>query len=157
MTGRGALPPIDRAALSDGNGGLFTASHLKASIFLDKSAAARGLQHELEDFIETEANSDRPNPLKSKFTLKELDLALSNLKKKSAFGRHLFHYDMLSNLSPKNRKFLLIVFNSFPTNNCVPDNWKHAVVVPLLKPGKAPDKADSYRPIPLTSCLSKIL
>ena len=153
-------PPIDGAALSDGHGNLITAPNVKASIFLDKYAAAGRLRHEgdpeLEEFIESEINSDKPNPLNMKFTAKELDSALSNLKKKSACGRNLIHYEMLTNLSPKNREFLLFVFNFLLTTSCVPDDWKHAIVVPLLKPGKPPDKADLYRPISLTSCLSKI-
>jgi hypothetical protein len=38
----------------------------------------------------------------------------------------------------------------------IPEAWKHAVVTPILKPGKPPERTDSYRPISLTSCLAKI-
>ena len=98
MTGRGAPPPIDGAALSDGCGNLITAPNIKASIFLDKYAAAGGLRHEgdpeLEDFIESEINSDKPNPLNMIFSTKELDSALSNLKKKKRLWQR---FDSLRN------------------------------------------------------------
>jgi ribonuclease HI len=38
----------------------------------------------------------------------------------------------------------------------VPDSWKQATVIPLLKPGKERQKPESYRAISLLSCLSKI-
>ena len=38
----------------------------------------------------------------------------------------------------------------------MPDSWKQATVIPLLKPGKERQKPESYRAISLLSCLSKI-
>ncbi|KAL4113895.1 hypothetical protein QTP88_017451 [Uroleucon formosanum] len=38
-----------------------------------------------------------------------------------------------------------------------PSTWKSAVNIPILKPSKPPDKADSYRPISLLPVLGKIL
>ncbi len=38
-----------------------------------------------------------------------------------------------------------------------PAAWKHAVVVPILKPGKEAAKPGSYRPIALTSVMCKIM
>ncbi len=35
--------------------------------------------------------------------------------------------------------------------------WKHAIIVPILKPGKNPSDPSSYRPIALTSQLCKIM
>ncbi|GFT29518.1 hypothetical protein TNCV_2020801 [Trichonephila clavipes] len=37
-----------------------------------------------------------------------------------------------------------------------PDSWKHASVIPILKPGKPRRAADSYRPISLLPVLSKL-
>ena len=160
MTGRGAPPPIDGAALRDDSDELITAPDKKASIFLDKYAAASGRLPDsdpaMENFIEEEVNSERPNPLNAKITMQELDAALSSLKKKSACGKDLIHYEMLRNLSPENRETLLFLFNSLLFSGYVPADWKHAIVIPLLKPGKDSDKADSYRPISLTSCLCKL-
>jgi hypothetical protein len=38
-----------------------------------------------------------------------------------------------------------------------PKEWSIATVIPILKPGKNPTNAESYRPISLTSCLCKVL
>lgn len=37
----------------------------------------------------------------------------------------------------------------------MPEQWKHAIVVPFLKAGKPPTSPSSYRPIALTSCIAK--
>ncbi|GBL86083.1 hypothetical protein AVEN_209541-1, partial [Araneus ventricosus] len=37
-----------------------------------------------------------------------------------------------------------------------PKAWKTAIIVPIPKPGKNPQKADSYRPISLLSTISKL-
>ena len=39
----------------------------------------------------------------------------------------------------------------------MPIKWKHAVVIPILKPGKNPSCPSSYRPIALTSILCKTM
>ncbi|KAM7288205.1 hypothetical protein ISCGN_028472 [Ixodes scapularis] len=39
----------------------------------------------------------------------------------------------------------------------IPEAWREATTVPLLKPGKPQDQLSSYRPISLTSCLGKVM
>lgn len=39
----------------------------------------------------------------------------------------------------------------------LPKEWKHAVVIPLLKPGKEASDPSSYRPIALTAVICKIM
>lgn len=51
---------------------------------------------------------------------------------------------------------LVVIFNHLFNNAHFPQAWKHAIVVPIPKHGKPPDAATSYRPISLTSALSKI-
>jgi hypothetical protein len=38
-----------------------------------------------------------------------------------------------------------------------PKKWRSVTVIPILKPGKNPTNAESYRPISLMSCLCKVL
>jgi hypothetical protein len=38
-----------------------------------------------------------------------------------------------------------------------PTGWKEATVIPILKPGKDPNKPKSYRSISLTSCMCKVM
>ena len=49
------------------------------------------------------------------------------------------------------------IFNTSWRTGLLPSSWKKATMIPILKPGKPPNKADSYRPISLTSCLCKLM
>lgn len=62
---------------------------------------------------------------------------------------------MLANLNLPNKKFVLHPFNTFYLNAYVTEEWRRAIVIPLLKPGMPADEASSYRTISLTSCLGK--
>ena len=49
------------------------------------------------------------------------------------------------------------MFNTSWTIGEVPDDWKRAITVPILKPGKDKSDAGSYRPISLLPCLGKLM
>ena len=51
---------------------------------------------------------------------------------------------------------LATLFNVSPTNGKVPTQWKTATVIPIFKKGKRTDPAN-YRPVSLTSVLSKVM
>ena len=68
------------------------------------------------------------------FMMVELERGIKRLKNKA----HLFH-----------------LFNSLYANAFVPDPWKIAIIIPLLKPGNSANEASSYRPISLTFCMGK--
>lgn len=97
-----------------------------------------------------------PGPLDAPFTAPELQSALRKCRKKTAAGPDGIPYQALTNLTNNALEALLTWFNSIWDSGDVPEEWKVATVVPLLKPGKPPDKAESYRPISLTSCISKL-
>ena len=48
-------------------------------------------------------------------------------------------------------------YNHLWVNQIFPKVWKHAVVIPISKPGKDPSNPNNYRPISLTSCLCKLM
>ena len=50
---------------------------------------------------------------------------------------------------------MLGCFNQSWKEGVLPQAWRRALIVPLLKSGKAPGEVDSFRPISLTSCLGK--
>ena len=66
-------------------------------------------------------------------------------------------YEMIKQLGPKARAFLLDMFRRIWRGEEIPQKWRTANIKTLLKDGKDPEKTESYRPISLTSCLGKLL
>lgn len=64
---------------------------------------------------------------------------------------------MLKHLGPNGVKFLTCLLNLSLETLKIPQVWKTARIVPLLKPGKNSDQAKSYRPISLLSPVAKLL
>ncbi|XP_072145145.1 uncharacterized protein [Dermacentor andersoni] len=64
---------------------------------------------------------------------------------------------MLRNLDEPQRRLLLDAYNDVLHSGSLPDSWRHAVVVPVLKRGKPPHSPASYRPISLTSIPGKTM
>ena len=89
------------------------------------------------------------------FTLEELDNALSSVGN-TAPGEDEITYEMIKNLPTHVRELLVVMFNKFFKESFFPDEWKQAIIIPILKPGKDPSDPKSYRPIALTSCLCKL-
>ena len=52
---------------------------------------------------------------------------------------------------------LLGIFNRIWRYGEVSDKWKIGLICPILKPDKDPQLVNSYRPISLLSCLSKLM
>lgn len=87
---------------------------------------------------------------------REIKAIIKHLKVKKAPGP-----DRVTNSMVKNFPRKAIVYYNFIVNSCLklsyfPKVWKEATVVPIVKPGKDPKLADSYRPVSLISSLSKI-
>ena len=89
------------------------------------------------------------------FTIRELNHALSSTKDSSP-GPDGIHYQMIKNLPKNAKEHLLAIYNKFFNEGHFPEQWKRAIVIAILKPGKDPLYCISYRPIALTSCLCKL-
>ena len=63
----------------------------------------------------------------------------------------------LKNLGPLGLRYLCKLFNLSYAHSRLPSIWKHAILLPLLKPGKPRDQGSSYRPISLLCPASKVL
>ena len=65
--------------------------------------------------------------------------------------------ELLKLAAPSIADSLSSLFNSSLLAGEFPDAWKTAFIMPILKEGKNPTEATSYRPVALLSCLSKVL
>ena len=64
---------------------------------------------------------------------------------------------MLLHLGPRSKKKVLQLFNDGWRTGTVQQVWREAIIIPILKRGKCKSKAESYRPISLTSCVGKLM
>ena len=91
------------------------------------------------------------------FTISELRKAIKKMKPKGASGPDNIPPSFLKNLGPIALSRLLDIFNLSLKDATCPQLWRSAIIIPLLKAGKAASELDSYRPISLTSCIVKVL
>lgn len=127
-----------------------------ASISSDDNYSWDFLLHKIEVELEPLHFPDGDDSYNRPFTLQELRSALEACEDTSP-GADGIHYAMLKNMSDLQLGLLLNFYNYLWLNDLFPDAWREAVVLPFVKPGKAPGCVASFRPIQLTSCLCKLL
>ena len=103
-----------------------------------------------------ECNGARTNCC-SDFTMEELVREIQALKLKKSGGPDGITNEMLKHLGPVARAALLRLINSSWREGSVPQEWRRATIVPIPKAGKDKRLVGSYRPIALTSHLSKLM
>ena len=86
------------------------------------------------------------------FTLHELQESITNCGNTS-MGPDNLHYAFFKHLNETQIQKVLMIINTIWCAGIIPKQWKHSIVVPILKPGKPRENTDSYRPIQLTSWL----
>lgn len=89
------------------------------------------------------------------FSITELKSAILS-RRDTAFGLDGIPYKMFKNLSDKSLIVFQKILNLLWAKNEIPSSWKVDCLVPVLKPNKPSSDPNSYRPIALTSCVSKI-
>ena len=92
----------------------------------------------------------------SPFSPAEFLAAASNLSSSTATGPDKVAYPMLKHLPRSGMDFLLHIFNLSWSSHFFPSIWKTSSIVPIHKMGKPLDSPASFRPISLTSCVSKL-
>jgi ribonuclease HI len=98
-----------------------------------------------------------PEVMEAPITLKELEHAISKLKMKKSPGADGVSNEMIKNLGTAAKAKLLQIFNRCWATGSVPQAWREAIMIPLLKSGKDGTTVSNYRPISLTSCLCKTM
>ena len=92
----------------------------------------------------------------SPFSPAEFLAAASNLTPSTATGPDKVAYPMLKHLPRSDKDFLLHIFNLSWSSHSFPSIWKTSSIIPIHKMGKPLDSLASFRPISLTSCVSKL-
>ncbi|GFS64172.1 probable RNA-directed DNA polymerase from transposon BS [Trichonephila clavipes] len=148
----------------NGQGGIAHTDSDKAEVIacsLEKQFQENNITHSsdfiinrvVENYFLNENNFDAPSPPPMPSEV------LNYIKKaqiKRAPGREGITNKILRNLTlPVIFQITNIISNIFITGH-FPESWKHASVIPILKPGKPRGAADSYRPISLLPVLSKL-
>ena len=82
--------------------------------------------------------------------------AASNLSSSTATGPDKVAYHMLKHLPRSGMDFLLHIFNFSWSSHSFPSIWKTSSIIPIHKMGKPLDSSASFRPISLTSSVSKL-
>ena len=92
----------------------------------------------------------------SPFTPAEFLAAASNLSSSTATGPDKVAYPMLKHLLRSGMDFLFHIFNLSWSSHSFPSIWRTSSIIPIHKMGKPLDSPASFRPISLTSCVSKL-
>ena len=85
----------------------------------------------------------------------ELNQALKNTKEKKSPGIDGIFPEFLTHLGLNAKEALLSTIN-LTWNKYIPQQWRKAEIVPILKKGKLANAAESYRPVALTSAVCKV-
>ena len=102
-------------------------------------------------------NMDNTQKYNTEFTVQELKTALNNCSTSKSPGHDNIPYEFLKESPVELVEIILRLYNLIWKRGRVPIIWKHAIVLPLHKPNKPQADPLSYRPIPLTSTMCKIM
>ena len=144
------LPPNSRSIPSPKEQANLLASHYAAISRLPPDPADRLVQRRLRRL-------DADEDLEPQFAPAQVVVAVRNLGSSKATGPDGVAYAHLKNLGPHGIRSLVDIYNQSIRLNVIPSLWKRATMIPLLKPGKPPSVAGSYRPISLLCTPSKVL
>ena len=104
---------------------------------------------------ERTANRTAVKPMHQPLRPGELQKALKKLRPKRSPGPDGITNEMLIHLGSAAVCKLLQIYNHSWEQGVLPQIWREATMIPILKKGKDPKKANSYRPVSLTSCVVK--
>lgn len=90
------------------------------------------------------------------FTIKDLNEAIHSLKNGKAAGVDDMCVEQIKHFGDKTKRWILQLVNRCYSTKQIPKSWRKSKVIALLKPGKDPSLASSYRPISLLCHLYKL-
>ncbi|KAM3560256.1 hypothetical protein ARSEF4850_003736 [Beauveria asiatica] len=113
----------------------------------------------LPDEIQDEAEESQRGPVPMpEITMEEVERQLCRAKSWKAPGEDGLPVAVWKEIWPSVRNRVLSLFQASLDEGVLPDQWRHAKIIPLKKPGKENYAvAKTWRPISLLSTLGKIL
>ena len=103
------------------------------------------------------SDNGKDDGMQKSLTMDELKKAIQKLKKRKSPGPDDITNEMIQHLGNIALQKLLDIFNLSWNKGELPQIWKEAKMIPILKKGKNKARAASYRPISLTSCVCKTM
>ena len=104
-----------------------------------------------------ERSWENDNPINLFFTIKEFKDAIMSGANTTPGRERLSYEGFFKTFGWYCTWWNLALFNMVWAEGYLLKEWKHAVVVPTLKPGKNPSDPSSYHPVALTTVLCKIM
>jgi hypothetical protein len=141
-------PAVSQPKPSDVAKRIFSLSKLK------RQSSDRYVNYELHDI---KRSQQAQLEVSKDFTMEELEAAINTLSAGKAAGMDGIFPEFLKHVGPLMKTWLLAVFNEILLSGQLPKAFKKSKVIAVLKPGKEPDRAESYRPIALLSVCYKLL
>src|ERR1043165_9298196 len=86
--------------------------------------------------MDTSSTFEKENDLNQTFAIHELKTAIHEMKSKSSPGPDKITYEMLKKISDIGLETILHLYNTIGMNGILPKAWKHAIILPIAKPGK---------------------
>ena len=130
--------------------------NISADTNLDEHFLRKKIQHKINNPHLFVKQANTPDPINIDYNIRELINTLQK-KQNSAPGEDGLSYEILKNVHLNCLKEILNLYNTIWHSGNIPNCFKHAIVVPILKPNKSKTDPASYRPISLTSHLGKVL
>ena len=130
-------------------------SHLSQATPRSSRRAERQFMNELRKAICEDASSLH-NSFSSPFSLTELSTAICILSSSTASGLDQIAYPLLKHLPEPAQLLLFSLFNRSWLSHTSHSCWKPTTIIPIHKPGKPTSSPSSFRPISLTSGISKL-
>ena len=145
------------------NGRRITSPVAKADVFVEHYASVSNHNFSKEDRNinrlfrkRLDKAGNRGNHESPPYTMAELKRAVKKMRMKGAPGPDNIPPSFLKNLGERALIELLEIFNLSLNTGDLPQIWRNAIIIPLLKQGKPASSLASFRPISLTSCVVKL-
>ena len=114
--------------------------------FTPNSAVNHAVNHEDETMVNADIliPPDLDTSIKS-VTLCEVQNVIKNLRNRKAPGYDMITGKIINNLPSKAIRLLTVIYNRILYTGWFLSQWKYATIITILKSGKPPELASSYR------------